>query len=32
MEYYEKAEEYIDKKWKEKYGDDHIENVKSYKK
>ena len=32
IDYYEKAQKYIDKKWKEKYGDDHIENVKLYKK
>ena len=32
MDYYEKAQKYVDKKWKEKYGDDHIENVKLYKK
>ena len=31
MEYYEKAEKYIDKKWKKKYGDDDIDTVLSYK-
>ena len=31
MDYYEKAQKYVNKKWKEKYGDDHIDNVKMYK-
>ena len=31
VDYYEKAQKYIDKKWKEKYGDEHIDNVKMYK-
>ena len=30
MEYYEKAEKYIDKKWKKKYGDDDIDTVLGY--
>ena len=28
--YYEKAKKYIDKKWKDKYGDDDIETVLEY--
>ena len=32
VDYFQKAEKYIDKKWKKKYGDDDIENVISYKK
>ena len=31
MDYYEKAEKYINKKWKEKYGDDDIDTVLGYK-
>ena len=31
MDYYEKAQKYVNKKWKEKYGDEHIDNVKLYK-
>tara|TARA_R110002012_G_C11518206_1_gene599176 strand:+ start:76 stop:354 length:279 start_codon:yes stop_codon:yes gene_type:complete len=31
MDYYEKAQKYIDKKWKKKYGDDDIETVLGYK-
>ena len=27
VDYYKKAEKYIDKKWKEKYGDSSIEEV-----
>ena len=30
IEYYEKAKKYVDKKWKDKYGDEDIENVKMY--
>ena len=29
--YYKKAEKFIEKKWKEKYGDDSAENVREYK-
>ena len=29
--YYKKAEKYIEKKWKDKYGDDSVENVLEYK-
>ena len=29
--YYEKAKKYIDKKWKDKYGDDDIDTVLGYK-
>ena len=29
--YYEKAKKYIDKKWKDKYGDDDIDTVLAYK-
>ncbi len=29
--YYRKAEKYIDKKWKDKYGDASVEEVESYK-
>jgi len=29
--HYEKAKKYIDKKWKEKYGDDSIDAVRGYK-
>ena len=29
--YYKKAEKYIDKKWKDKYGDDSVEQVLEYK-
>ena len=29
--YYKKAEKYIEKKWKEKYGDDSAEQVLEYK-
>lgn len=32
VEYYENAKKYVDKKWKAKYGDEDIENVKMYKK
>ena len=29
--YYKKAEKYIEKKWKDKYGDDSVEQVLEYK-
>ena len=31
MQYYERGEEYVKKKWKEKYGDASPEEVASYK-
>ena len=31
VQYYEKGEEYVKKKWKEKYGDDSIDAVRGYK-
>tara|TARA_R100001230_G_scaffold13620_1_gene5898 strand:+ start:207 stop:443 length:237 start_codon:yes stop_codon:yes gene_type:complete len=31
MAYLKKAEKYIAKKWKDKYGDDSVENVREYK-
>ena len=31
MQYYEKGEEYVKRKWKEKYGDASTEEVASYK-
>ena len=31
MDYYEKAQKYINKKWKEKYGDDDVDTVLGYK-
>ena len=31
IQYYEKGEEYVKKKWKEKYGDDSIDAVRGYK-
>mgnify|MGYP003112464191 FL=1 len=31
VDYYRKAEKYIDKKWKKKYGDDSVEQVLGYK-
>ena len=30
MDYYEKAQKYIDKKWKKKYGDDDVDTVLGY--
>jgi hypothetical protein len=30
MQYYEKGEEYVKKKWKEKYGDDDVDTVRGY--
>jgi len=30
IQYYEKGEEYVKKKWKEKYGDASTEEVASY--
>ena len=31
IQYYERGEEYVKKKWKEKYGDDDIDTVMGYK-
>jgi len=31
ISHYEKAKKYIDRKWKEKYGDDDIDTVLGYK-
>ena len=31
MQYYEKGEEYVKRKWKEKYGDDDVDAVLEYK-
>ena len=31
VDYYKKAEKFIEKKWKEKYGDDDIDTVLGYK-
>jgi len=31
IQYYEKGEEYVKKKWKEKYGNDSIDAVRGYK-
>tara|TARA_Y100000592_G_scaffold93363_1_gene156419 strand:- start:368 stop:604 length:237 start_codon:yes stop_codon:yes gene_type:complete len=31
MKMFKKAEKYIDKKWKDKYGDDSVEAVREYK-
>ena len=31
IDYYEKGEEYIKRKWKEKYGDDDVDAVLEYK-
>ena len=31
MQYYENAEKYVKKKWKEKYGDDDVDTVRGYK-
>ena len=31
MQYYEKGEEYVKRKWKEKYGDDDVDTVLGYK-
>ena len=31
MQYYEKGEEYVKKKWKAKYGDDDVDTVLGYK-
>ena len=30
MQYYERGEEYVKKKWKEKYGDASVEEVQSF--
>ena len=30
MQYYEKGEEYVKKKWKDKYGDDDVDTVLGY--
>ena len=30
MQYYEKGEEYVKRKWKEKYGDDDVDTVRGY--
>ena len=31
IQYYEKGEEYVKKKWKDKYGDDDVDTVLGYK-
>ena len=31
MQYYEKGEEYVKRKWKDKYGDDDVDAVLEYK-
>ena len=31
MDYYKKAEKYVKRKWKEKYGDDDVDAVLGYK-
>jgi len=31
VDYYKKAEKFIEKKWKKKYGDDNIDTVMGYK-
>ena len=31
IQYYEKGEEYVKRKWKEKYGDDDVDAVLEYK-